>query len=216
MTAYKKKSALWRRRRLERRKRQLILASACTIMAGIAAFAIVILTARAEVRKIPAEPIDTRPETPEKPIIIELSFDPVASLPVEEPEPMHSASFTLTGEEEYLLLKIAMAEAEGEDTEGKALVILTVLNRMHSGQFPDTIAEVIFAPDAFTSCSNGRYFRVDPDDDCRVAMELVQSGWDQSQGAQYFERTPKAGCSTWHSRNLEKLFIHGNHTFYKE
>lgn len=46
-------------------------------------------------------------------------------------------------EESYMLAKIAMAEAEGEDTKGKALVILTVLNRVWSDQFPDTIAEVI-------------------------------------------------------------------------
>lgn len=34
------------------------------------------------------------------------------------------------GEESYLLAKIAMAEAESEDTEGKALVMLVVLNRV--------------------------------------------------------------------------------------
>ena len=35
-------------------------------------------------------------------------------------------------EDAYLLEKIAMAEAEGEDTEGKALVMLVVLNRVWS------------------------------------------------------------------------------------
>ena len=44
----------------------------------------------------------------------------------------------------YLLAKIAMAEAEGESTEGKALVMLVVLNRVLSDDFPDTIGEVIF------------------------------------------------------------------------
>ena len=36
-----------------------------------------------------------------------------------------------------------MAEAEGEDTEGKALVILVVLNRVRSEGFPDTVEDVI-------------------------------------------------------------------------
>lgn len=43
----------------------------------------------------------------------------------------------------YLLEKIAMAEAESEDTEGKALVMLVVLNRVWDARFPDTIEEVI-------------------------------------------------------------------------
>ena len=47
-------------------------------------------------------------------------------------------------EDAYLLEKIAMAEAEGEGVEGKALVMLVVLNRVWSDRFPDTIEEVIF------------------------------------------------------------------------
>lgn len=39
-------------------------------------------------------------------------------------------------DDSYRLAKIAMAEAEGEDTEGKALVILVVLNRVWSDEFP--------------------------------------------------------------------------------
>lgn len=34
--------------------------------------------------------------------------------------------------------------------------------------------------------------------------------------ALYFKRTLEDGESTWHSRNLVKLFIHGNRTFYTE
>ena len=38
--------------------------------------------------------------------------------------------------------------------------------------------------------------------------------WDESQGALYFEKASDE--STWHSRNLQKLFTHGAHTFYTE
>lgn len=93
-------------------------------------------------------------------------------------------------EDAYMLAKIAMAEAEGEDTEGKALVILTVLNRVWSEQFPDSIKEVIEEENAFTSYTNGRYDRVEPNEDCYRALEMVQvEHWDESQGALYFERT---------------------------
>ncbi len=118
-------------------------------------------------------------------------------------------------EESYMLAKIAMAEAEGEDTEGKALVILTVLNRVCSEQFPDTIAQVITDGNAFTSYINGRYDRVEPNEDCYRALEMVQEEhWDESQGATYFERATAEG--TWHNNNLKELFTHGNHTFYAE
>ena len=119
--------------------------------------------------------------------------------------------------EEYIAARMAMAEAEGEDTEGKALVILVIYNRTRSGKFPDTVKGVISQRNAFTSYSNGRYDRVEPDVDCWAALDLIQeTGWDESQGALYFERTPEDGESTWHSRNLKKLFTHGNHTFYTE
>lgn len=115
----------------------------------------------------------------------------------------------------YLLRKIAMAEAEGEDTEGKALVMLTVLNRVNDEKFPDSIEGVITELNAFTSYWDGRYDSVEPDADCLKALRLiVDKQWDESQGATYFEVNPDG--DTWHSRNLQKLFTHGNHTFYKE
>ncbi len=119
--------------------------------------------------------------------------------------------------DKYRAVRMAMAEAEGEDTEGKALVILVIWNRTQSRKFPDTVKGVISQQNAFTSCDNGRYEAVKPDEDCWAALDLIQKkGWDESRGALYFERTPENGESTWHSRNLERLFIHGNHTFYTE
>lgn len=115
----------------------------------------------------------------------------------------------------YLLEKIAMAEAESEDTEGKALVMLVVLNRVWDARFPDTIEEVIMQDGAFTPVSNGRYDKVEPDADYMKAMELITvEHWDKSQGALYFEKASDE--STWHSRNLQKLFTHGAHAFYTE
>lgn len=118
-------------------------------------------------------------------------------------------------EESYMLAKIAMAEAEGEDTEGKALVILVVLNRVWSDGFPDSIEEVIMEPGQFSPVrEGGRYYTTVPDEDCWEALSLVMHGWDESQGATYF--TSSEEHDTWHSRNLTELFEHGNHIFYKE
>ena len=122
-------------------------------------------------------------------------------------------SMDLDSEDSYLLAKIAMAEAEGEDIEGKALVMLVVLNRVRSDEFPDSIKEVIFQECQFSPINNGRYDMVEPDSGCYKALELIQiERWDESQGALYFESKSE---SDWHRKHLEFLFQHGNHFFYK-
>ena len=123
-------------------------------------------------------------------------------------------SMDWNSEDVYLLAKIAMAEAEGEDVEGKALVILVVLNRVWSDKFPDSIPEVIFQEGQFSPVGNGRFDRVEPDRECYEALELIQlNKWDESQGALYFE---SEGKSSWHRDNLHFLFQHGNHYFYTD
>ena len=127
---------------------------------------------------------------------------------------------TIGGEDYYLLAKIAMAEAEGEDIIGKALVIKVIINRVESDQFPDTVYDVIYQKvynsdyHQFSPIDDGRFDRVEPSEDCYIALSMViNAGWDKSEGALYFE-----GCEdedNWHSRNLEFLFKHGNHRFYK-
>ena len=119
-----------------------------------------------------------------------------------------------TESEEYLLARIAMAEAESEDTEGKALVMRVVLNRVSDDRFPDSIEAVIFQSGQFSPIANRRFDRVKPDRDCWDALEMIEFGrWDESQGATYFESKSE---STWHSENLEFLFQHGKHYFYRE
>ena len=120
-----------------------------------------------------------------------------------------------TSEEAQMLVTLAMAEAEGEDVEGKALVILVVLNRVESKSFPNTIEGVIHQEGQFSPVAAGhRFYTVTPNAECWAALEMVEHGWDESQGALYFERNTER--STWHSRNLVELFTHENHTFYKE
>lgn len=78
------------------------------------------------------------------------------------------ASRDWDAEESYMLMKIAMAEAEGESVEGKALVMLVVLNRVWSDGFPNTIEEVIFEPGQFSPVvEGGRYYTTEPDSECR-------------------------------------------------
>lgn len=64
-----------------------------------------------------------------------------------------------------LIALVTMAEAEGECEEGKRLVIDTILNRVDSGHFPDTVCEVIYQPNQFSPMWNGRVERCDVRED---------------------------------------------------
>ena len=137
--------------------------------------------------------------------------------PQPTPEPTYTSiihSYDWDGEDAQMLMKIAMAEAEGESVEGKALVMLVVLNRAWSDEFPDSIEAVLFQKNQFSPVADGgRYWTTEPNAECAEALALVESGWDESQGALYFESA--ANEQGWHSRSLEFLFQYGGHKFYR-
>lgn len=117
-------------------------------------------------------------------------------------------------EDSYLLAKIAMAEAEGCNTRTKTLIILCVLNRVSSDEFPDTIHDVIFQTNQFSPIDNGRWDRVEPNEDCWEAVKVVmEAKYDYSGGATYFESCDDE--DNWHSRNLEFLYESDGIRFYK-
>lgn len=121
-------------------------------------------------------------------------------------------------EENYMLAKIAMAEAEGCSNETKQCVIQVILNRVHDDYFPDTIYDVLFQHSGdvyqFTPVINGRWDRVEPNEDCFNAVNAVaMNTHDISMGALYFESCKNK--DNWHSRNLEFLFELDGLRFYK-
>lgn len=112
-----------------------------------------------------------------------------------------------------MLLKIAWAEAEGESTEGKALVMRVVLNRVESDLFPDTVEEVLYQPNQFETVKDyGRYYSYPGSEDCEEVLQMIRSGWDESSGALYFE---SAAIDSWMDYNTEYLFTWGGHKFFK-
>lgn len=145
-------------------------------------------------------------------------FEPQIEEELSETEADYYPEFTYSkdwsSKDSYLLAKIAMAEAEGCNTKIKTLVIMCVLNRVWSDEFPDTIEEVIFQKNQFSPINNGRWDRVEPNKDCYEAVKIVmEAKYDYSGGATYFE-----SCSNednWHSRNLEFLYELDGIRFYK-
>lgn len=82
-----------------------------------------------------------------------------------EVESTHTADVRIISDDELeLLALVTMAEAEDESELGKRLVIDTVLNRVDSSHFPNTITDVIYQKHQFTSMWNGRYKKTYVDD----------------------------------------------------
>ena len=94
---------------------------------------------------------------PDIPTIPEFKMEEVI---VEEPVVVSTkSSYSLSDEEIDLLALVTMAEAEGECEEGQRLVIDTVLNRVDHEYWPNTVTEVIYQPNQFTSMWNSRVDR---------------------------------------------------------
>ena len=147
-----------------------------------------------------------------------VTFEPQTEEESSEIEVDYYPEFTYSkdwsAEESYLLARIAMAEAEGCNTQTKTLIIMCVLNRVWSDEFPDTIEEVIFQENQFSPIDNGRWDRVEPNEDCYEAVKAVmEAKYDYSGGATYFESC--ADEDNWHSRNLEFLYESEGIRFYK-
>ena len=146
------------------------------------------------------------------------TFEPQTEEESSEVEVDYYPEFTYSkdwsAKESYLLARIAMAEAEGCNTQTKTLIIMCVLNRVWSDEFPDTIEEVIFQENQFSPIDNGRWDRVEPNEDCYEAVKVVmEAKYDYSGGATYFENC--ADEDNWHSRNLEFLYESEGIRFYK-
>ena len=112
-----------------------------------------------------------------------------------------------TDHERDLLARVMMCEAGNQGPIGAALVGRVILNRVESesGRFPNDIESVIYQPGQFSTASY--LYRYEPNQDCYEALELLESGWDESQGALFFESGAGFSWATF-------LFQYRGHNFY--
>ncbi len=88
---------------------------------------------------------------------------------VPPPEMMNSGGIVLSDKDKDLLIRMAAAEARGEDPEGQAAVMYVVLNRQKANREEfsgDKIEDIINHPNAFTSTvdENKGYYKLDDTD----------------------------------------------------
>lgn len=152
-------------------------------------------------------------ETPAPPPTVTVEQpEPVAKpVPTPSPEPVAEEEpewvCPLTDEEVELIALLTMAEAEGEPEEGQRLVIDTVLNRVDSPYFPDTVHEVVYQKNQYAGMYGERVER------CYIKEELCQLVREElrerTNSEVVFFRTKH-----YHSYGVP-LFQVGNHYFSK-
>jgi N-acetylmuramoyl-L-alanine amidase len=193
------------------RKRMLVSIGLIIILSGFSIRTLVntIQVPELKIYSVTVEPIPA--ETVHKVDIIPVIDAPA---PVSADTPAQENEYSISEDDKALLTKIAKAEAGDQDIKGKALVIRVVFNRKEYGGFPDSIREIIYQEDQFSPVKEGKFEEAVPDEECWKALEMVVlEGWDESQGALYFESD---GKSTWHRDNLKYLFSYEDHSFYTE
>ncbi len=129
---------------------------------------------------------------------------------------------TVIHDDDYeTLLKIVEAEATDEDILGKQLVANVILNRVESNEFPNSIHAVVHqrikGKAQFSPIDDGRFYSVKISDTTRKAVDGVLRGEDKSEKALFFvaKSLTSRKASSWFDDNLEFLFKHGVHSFYK-
>lgn len=112
----------------------------------------------------------------------------------------------LTDEEVKLIARMTMAEAEGESELGKRLVIDTILNRVDSEHFPNTVYGVLFQPHQFSPIESGRWDRCWAREDiCELVLEECVTR--QNYECLYFQRASYCSWGVW-------MLKEGNHNFF--
>ena len=118
-------------------------------------------------------------------------------------------------EDLYWLSRIISAEAKGESFTGQIGVGTVVLNRVRSGQFPNTIKGVVFDKKygtQFTPVANGSIYQ-EPTQSAVVAAKMCLDGYVLSNSVLYF-LNPAISTSSWIQNNRTYAFRVGNHEFY--
>ena len=149
------------------------------ILCGYILIGVFVFRSTPEKSKEPiAETVVSTSETPEEAFIFSTEESESTEVETVEETPKESEiNLRIISEEEFeLLALVAMAEAEDESELGKRLVIDTVLNRVDSPYFPDTITDVIYQKHQFTSMWNCRYKQTYVDDYVRnLVKEELQN-----------------------------------------
>ena len=110
-----------------------------------------------------------------------------------------------------LLMMVASAEALNQGTEGMKKIMMVILNRVSSDQFPNTIQEVVYQPGQFESVTSGSIYNAQITPEVRQALADVEKNLDYDSSIVAFE-------TSVNGRSLERYFDYlysvQDHDFY--
>lgn len=114
-----------------------------------------------------------------------------------------------TYEDAQLLLAVGRTEG-GPTLLGQLWAIRTIVNRLQSSEFPNTVEEVINQEGQFEVIENGAWENADINSNTHLALAMIEGGWNETQGALYWEATSNSENS-WHATHLHFIAeIEGN------
>ncbi|HZK24355.1 MAG TPA: LysM peptidoglycan-binding domain-containing protein [Oscillospiraceae bacterium] len=123
---------------------------------------------------------------------------------------------TFSASELDLLARLVQAEAGGESYQGQVAVAATILNRLGSPRFPNTISGVIYQVVngyyQYSPVLDGRISQPAADSARRAATEAI-NGADPTSGATGFYN-PRKTTNQWVRQQPVTVTI-GNHVFFK-
>lgn len=115
-----------------------------------------------------------------------------------------------TGDNDSTVLqRIAVAEAENTDAYTMAYIMQTVLNRVNSPEFPNTVESVVKQKGQFSTYPD-KYNKSSPNELSKQAYDLLPELENKEQ--LYFENTVPG---SWQSSNLQLVFKYNSLSFYK-
>lgn len=117
-------------------------------------------------------------------------------------------AFKANGDEVTLLAALIQAEGGNQPYEGQVAIGAVVMNRVRSGRYGGTIADVIYAPGQFGVVSNGTILRYmgGSKASCMQAAQEALSGYTNIGGYTHFKNA-RSSVSKDH-------IVIGNHVFY--
>lgn len=129
--------------------------------------------------------------------------------------PIESGEGFYDEDDVYWLSRLIQAEAGGESMRGKISVGSVVMNRVASGDFPNTVEKVIFDSNCgiqFSPAYNGAIYNT-PSDDSVIAAKLALDGARPVGDCLYFSASYLSD-SCWAARTMCVYETIGRQTFY--
>lgn len=121
----------------------------------------------------------------------------------------------ISDEDCEIFYRIVEAEATDGTLENKINVASVVLNRLHSGEWGNTVKSVVFAKGQWSPISDGRYYTVKITPTSVLAVKFVLLFGSKNNDMFFCTRTCSSYKTGWFSTLKEDVSVHDSmHAFF--